>query len=891
MTGRSILGVSLLLLNSSVLFSDDADIPRAKAPKEQLTLDGHAIYEGRRILFDEESYPRQGGTIVEEPTLVNVDGQTRIVFALDRPDDVLVRIVDANGRTIENLACGVLGSNAPAPFQKDTLRQEILWKDADESLQAGHVVEVKVGCLPRFDRFIAHDPSQLVKNVCGMEVDKQGRLYVSFFTERRGDTEIRRYDRQGTLLETVYPPSPQGVKGALSDVSRHVEEIKGQDAFPQRRGGWPFFIYKYHSQRENDPTQYPFPFRVAPDGQAYIAEIVSGRVGLTPAEIDQLPDVKARIFKVELDPFWFLKRMSMGSGVWAIDHDGYGYLCCTNQQAINELKSIKLESYKNERFIGNTIIKVALDTLEPIRDFQYNGTEKLSQPRAYIGTLKTKGSGPDYFNNVRDLTIDQHGNLYVVDENRIKMYRADGRFIATLDQFQHEGKTRSLGDVHGIRAAKDALYVVGRLDPITRVSDESKRRGKATVEIQAYRRSVLVKFNIEDGTEPQPVCSIPLHGLANVIAVDNSAATPVVWVGNGGGEASFSRIEDHGQSLKNVRHIRGIHKQVIKYPWSVAVDDRGRVYTYDYDRECLVRTNEDGSEWLESKEVYQNTALFIDRLRGRLYRSAGNQVFCTDLDFNDVAVSFPDGRRNFGGVDRQGDLILTGVGATSFDPPVLDIRNRYGPDGFNGLVGRFAPDGTPKENGLIELYQGLGGIAVDSKGCIYVMDTCRAQFQYVAHDVGRLKYDGRTPFWKRGEKQIQNQSEMTYLVKFSADGGKRGTESELWAHQGASPVLSQCRCPVVTNTVAVDEADRIFHTDYLRYHVKILDTAGNVISRVGAWGNADNRGPESEHPDPAIAFSWLHGIDATNDALYASDRDLRRIVKVRLDYRETHIAE
>ena len=91
---------------------------------------------------------------------------------------------------------------------------------------------------------------------------------------------------------------------------------------------------------------------------------------------------------------------------------------------------------------------------------------------------------------------------------------------------------------------------------------------------------------------------------------------------------------------------------------------------------------------------------------------------------------------------------------------------------------------------------------------------------------------------------------------------------------------------MISNTVAIDEADRIFHTDFVNYHVKILDTAGNLIARAGAWGNANNQGPDSEHPNPPIAFSWLHGIDATNDALYASDRDLRRIVKIRLDYRD-----
>ena len=97
--------------------------------------------------------------------------------------------------------------------------------------------------------------------------------------------------------------------------------------------------------------------------------------------------------------------------------------------------------------------------------------------------------------------------------------------------------------------------------------------------------------------------------------------------------------------------------------------------------------------------------------------------------------------------------------------------------------------------------------------------------------------------------------------------------------------MSQCRCPVATNCLAVDEADRIFATDYLKYHVKVLDTAGNLIARIGQWGNADCRGPARHYPEPEIAFGWLHSIDATGDMLYASDKDLRRIAKVRLDYR------
>jgi hypothetical protein len=87
--------------------------------------------------------------------------------------------------------------------------------------------------------------------------------------------------------------------------------------------------------------------------------------------------------------------------------------------------------------------------------------------------------------------------------------------------------------------------------------------------------------------------------------------------------------------------------------------------------------------------------------------------------------------------------------------------------------------------------------------------------------------------------------------------------------------------------VAIDAADRVFAADYTMYHVKVLDTSGNLITRIGAWGNADCRGPGSTYPRPEIAFGWVHSIDAFGDALYASDKDLRRVVKVRMDYRQT----
>jgi hypothetical protein len=852
--------------------------PPSRALREKLVLGDKEVFEGRRILLDEDSYPREPARLTKGPIVKRDGSEVRIIFELDTADDVLVRVVNGEGETVRNLACGVLGDNAPKPFQPGSLKQEIVWDGTDDEgnpVPAGCKIRVAVGLRPRFERFVAYDPAQLLDHICGMEVDKKGRVYVTLFTERRGEPEIRRYNRQGEYLDTVYPPNPNHLDGKLEDVFPYVDYVDGR-AVPQRRGGWPFFIYKYHSAREDDPTRYPFPLRIAPDGQAYVAEIVTGHSDLTPTELAALKPAKCRIFPVNLDPFWFLKRMSMGAGAWAVDDEGYAYLCCTNGAALGELK--RISALKEEKRIGNTVLKLFLDTLKPASDFQYNGRKRLAEKRPYIGTLRKTGEGPEFFRDVSDLTVDRQGNIYVVDRSRIKVYRPSGQFIKLLDQFKLDGQQEELGAVHGVRATEQALYVVARLDLLTSSEKAKQKR---------WRTSQLVKFQLEPGTEPKAAWTLPLDGLAGLVAVDEGADPPIVWVGGGGGRATFTRIVDKGSKPGTVRHIGKIRNGVLMDPWALAVDEKGRVFTYDYGRGCIVRTSEDGSDWLESEPVPRLIALNVDRQRGRLFQSSFKRLDCCDFDFNELEdVQFPEGWRNLGAVDAEGNLYASRSGTTSLEKLTDRIVDRFGPDGLNGLVDRYGPDGTLEQAGLIEHFQGLGGLAMDSQGCLYLMDTCRGQFQYVAHDVGRRLLDD-WPVWQRGNKRVLNQSELGYLVKFAPGGGKRGTQAELWAHRGASPVMSQCRCPVVTNCVAVDEADRILATDYQKYHVKVLDTAGNLIARIGSWGNAECRGPSSRYPTPEIAFSWLHSIDATRDRLYASDKDLRRIVKVRLDYRRS----
>ncbi len=68
--------------------------------------------------------------------------------------------------------------------------------------------------------------------------------------------------------------------------------------------------------------------------------------------------------------------------------------------------------------------------------------------------------------------------------------------------------------------------------------------------------------------------------------------------------------------------------------------------------------------------------------------------------------------------------------------------------------------------------------------------------------------------------------------------------------------------------------------------VKVLDTAGNMIARIGRWGNAETLpGPNGDAGE--LGFRLIYCLAAGGDHLFVSDKDLRRVAKVRMDYRES----
>jgi hypothetical protein len=119
----------------------------------------------------------------EKPTFRKIGKDMyEIAFTSKGFCDAAVSVLDEKGRTVRYLAAGVLGANAPGPFQKGSLRQRLLWNGKDdfgdyveEPLKCG--VRVGLGLSPKLDKAMAWHPKDINGYVHAIGADADG-VYV-----------------------------------------------------------------------------------------------------------------------------------------------------------------------------------------------------------------------------------------------------------------------------------------------------------------------------------------------------------------------------------------------------------------------------------------------------------------------------------------------------------------------------------------------------------------------------------------------------------------------------------------------------------------------------------------------------------------------------------------
>jgi hypothetical protein len=565
---------------------------------------------------------------------------------------------------------------------------------------------------------------------------------------------------------------------------------------------------------------------------------------------------------------------------------------------------------------------VDLKTGQLRADFEYNGNEKRAAKSAHLGVTQVVSAarGPDRvrpdpesdsdrrFLDVADLTITPSGNILVADgwPRRVKCYEANGRFLGELSGLRADGRQRTFQDLRGIAWHERGFYLLG-------------------VFCDQPDKTFLAKCE-GDLVEPNATWLIELDPAACHLAVDRAARPPLLWVGMGHGPASLTRISDMGDRAGDLRCIGGIPAKTVLYPWNVAADAEGHLFIHDRDGERLIRTDAAVSQWQEVPLRGAPTSMLVDERNRRLllsYSLGENGAYskerleesgfvCMDLHtltrlpfrlqseytsselaqrdklFAERRDAYYPWTKTYGGllagVDAEGNFYVR-------DAARGQSWHKAGPTSkipCAGVIRKYGPDGSVRDEAVCRLFNTGGGVAMDSHGCFYAVELPQTRWVDVVHNFAAAIGDpsfGKEP--RRGGTRILTQSGFTHLVKMDARGGSRNTDAELWAHRGVSCTNGGgCYCDWPDMHVAIDSADRIFVADVDLHMVKILDTAGNMIARIGRWGNAETL-PGPDRNARELGFRMIYCLATSGDSLYVSDKDLRRVARIEMAYRET----
>lgn len=107
-------------------------------------------------------------------------------------------------------------------------------------------------------------------------------------------------------------------------------------------------------------------------------------------------------------------------------------------------------------------------------------------------------------------------------------------------------------------------------------------------------------------------------------------------------------------------------------------------------------------------------------------------------------------------------------------------------------------------------------------------------------------------------------------VGFMGKGGKNGMGCACW-----------------NSRFTFDYLNRSFAPELDRYSVAILDSNGNLITRIGKYGNRDSKGAQSLKPVGGDEITMMHGAylaNVSDQYLYIADIINDRILEIKIDY-------
>ncbi len=835
------------------------------------------------------------------PVVVREKDRFLIRFEVSRFCDAAVAVIDRQGKVVRHLAAGILGENAPAPFVRNSLKQEIVWDGRDDlgrillntsgkKVAEGEggggpfTIRVSIGMQPVLEQYAGRGDQTVELRVFGMAVNGSGELFV-MMADSFGRSEIRVFSSQGNYLRTVMPYSSRVPEKRLEPLGRL--KVNGEH-FP--------VVFSAHGQNYHPLTagmkhqQMCF----SPQGHLLFASAVGTYINHGPPRylLALHPQGGAPIDTGFVGPRILHPRGMLGGAgeaakYWfdavAVSPDGKAFYLTTS----------------------GTMKRKTIPAHHAV--FRVKWTDrKLGKP--FFGEHQKPGSDQAHLNKPRGLAVDKEGRVYVCDwgNSRIVILKPDGSFVGSF-----QVKNPYFVTIH---PARSTIYV------LTREKDKHPLRTE------------IIKFAPWTGktTEQARIRAQK----AEIIAVNPYESGPTAWVYMSTENRKLPRgirpVLDKGDHLEVGPPIN--NRKGLYYPMYVSADpDRDRVLITEMRAEQdFLNLKTDTLEYfrggLECTLDADGNIYMLNRYRIQLERytpegkplpfsGTGNHIIRWFKGKTDNGKDYYYNAKAH--MCARGHLVA-GNG---------DIYVAHQSFSGTGQVDVYGPDGKLKKQAVIRnTVHGSSGLGLDVAGNIYIGTNLRPEGEPLLPFGFDKAVPGRGWVWWR-EKRETPWNYPYYnaylfhwgrIFKFSSRGGaffQKGAKSmpenpdklpayqtgyltrkvrvrdALWSRPGFGVVPTaglnwgDPNCSCFTARFAVDPFGRIFSPDPFRCCVAVLDTNGNSLKRIGNYGNADDARPGRTGAD--IVFGWPGFVSYAREKIYVSDCLNRQVAVIRLDYADS----
>ena len=351
-----------------------------------------------------------------KPRVTREGDKVTITFAAKVFCDATVAIEGPDGRIVRHLASGVLGKKAPAPFQKNSLRQTLFWDGKDELGQYVDdkerlTVRVSLGLKAQMERTLFWSPHRMAagRAYALMRSAPEG-VYVLF---RGLNPQLILFDHDGNYVRTVYP-FPRN----------KIDKVKGLkwQAFPPDNERLPSKIGT-HDQMSFLPDYDPGGYKEELYTQAM--DVRNGRICLAGGRL-----------------VYMATNGSTGGTDLAGPQVGY-YVGEPNSRKYAEYlpNSVALSPDGKRAYLTGYMCHKRKSHFPPHRSWYHLvnvvdlETGKLTRFAGSEATFATpKGADNAHFRCPMSVACDARGRVYVADNinNRIQVYQPDGTYFKTI---------------------------------------------------------------------------------------------------------------------------------------------------------------------------------------------------------------------------------------------------------------------------------------------------------------------------------------------------------------------------------------------------------------------------------------------------------------------------